>query len=83
MPITSAITSLVNIVSDVICLQPSEHVCPSVQGCSDCVVIAKAPFVLLHPQGKLPCRIKLILVLAHTQDIWHQSRLLIRSSAPS
>jgi hypothetical protein len=76
MPITSAITSFDNIVSNVICLQPSEHVCPSVQGCSNCVVIAKAPFVLLRQQGKLPCRIELILALANTQDI-NGSKLIL------
>jgi hypothetical protein len=66
MPITSAITSLDKIVSKVICLQADEHACPSVWGCSNCVAISKAPFVLLRWQRKLFCRIKLILALANT-----------------
>jgi hypothetical protein len=66
MPITNAITSFDNIVSNVICLQSDEHACPSARGCSNCVVISKAPFVLLRWQRKLFCRIKLILALANT-----------------
>jgi len=66
MPITSAITSFDNIVSNVICLQPDEHACPSARGCSNCVAISKAPFVLLRWQRKLFFRIKLILALANT-----------------
>ena len=39
MPITCAITNFDKIVSNVYCLQSDEHVCPSAQGCSNCVVI--------------------------------------------
>ena len=66
MLITSAITSFDNMVSNVICLQSNEYACPSAQVCSNCVVISKAPFVLLRWQRKLFCRIKLILALANT-----------------
>ena len=65
MLITSAITSFDNMVSNVICLQSNEHACPSAQGCSNCVVISKAPFILRW-QRKFFCRIKLILALANT-----------------